>query len=174
MNNSPNHHFSYQEKRTVDMNVSLEEIEEVRNRSVSLKIKIPKEFIPKLKPKKNTIIPSPIVLSSLNLNYFSNINLVSNYSLSFDNNDPCKEMRKEMEGRIRSKTQCRCKDDTVILNTDKLLREYVNLSRKKIYNHNSCDNIIKRGSLEFWSLEREKDSSILGYLESAASKEKLL
>lgn len=174
MNNSPNHHFSYEEKRTLDMNVSLEEIREIRNRSVSLKIKIPKEFIPRLKPKRNTIIPSPVFLPSLKLSYFSNINLVSNYSLSFDNNDPCREMRKEMEGRIRSKTQCRYKDDTVILSTDKLLREYVNLSRKNIYNHKSCDNTIKRVSLEFWSLEREKDSSILGYLESAASKEKIL
>ena len=105
------------------MNNSFEEnINTCRNRSISLTIKIPKEFIPRLKPKKGTTIPSPITLSSLKVNYFSNINLSSKYSLSFDKNDPSQEMQLEMEGRIRS--------------------------------------------LEFWSLQRKKDSSILGYIES--------
>ena len=152
--------FSYQEKRLDNMNSSFEEdITTSRYRSISLTIKIPKEFIPRLKPKKSTIIPSPITLSSLKVNYFSNINLSSNYSLSFDKNDPSQEMKLEMEGRIRSKTQSRFKDDTVILSTDKLLKEYVNLSNNNI-------KVEERRSLEFWSLQRKRDSSILGYIES--------
>ena len=155
-----NSYFSYQEKRLDNMNSSFEEdITTSRNRSISLTIKIPKEFIPRLKPKKSTIIPSPITLSSLKVNYFSNINLSSNYSLSFDKNDPSQEMNLEMEGRIRSKTQSRFKDDTVILSTDKLLKEYVNISNNNI-------KVEGRRSLEFWSLQRKRDSSILGYIES--------
>ena len=156
----PEHHFSYQEKRLSNMNSSFEEeIDTSRNRSISLTIKIPNEFIPRLKPKKGTTIPSPIALSSLKVNYFSNINLSSNYSLSFEKSDPCQEMRLDMEGRIRSKTQARFKDDTVILSTDKLLKEYVNLSSTNV-------TVEGRRSLEFWSLQRKKDSSILGYIES--------
>ena len=156
----PEHHFSYQEKRLSNMNSSFEEeIDTLRNRSISLTIKIPNEFIPRLKPKKGTTIPSPIALSSLKVNYFSNINLSSNYSLSFDKSDPCQEMRLDMEGRIRSKTQARFKDDTFILSTDKLLKEYVNLYSKNV-------TVEGRRSLEFWSLQRKKDSSILGYIES--------
>ena len=158
--NIPGHHFSYQEKRLENMNNSFEEnINTCRNRSISLTIKIPKEFIPRLKPKKGTTIPSPITLSSLKVNYFSNINLSSKYSLSFDKNDPSQGMQLEMEGRIRSKTQSRFKDDTVILSTDKLLKEYVNISNNNI-------KVEGRRSLEFWSLQRKRDSSILGYIES--------
>ena len=154
----PGHHFSYQEKSLNSMNSSFEEeIDTSRNRSISLTIKIPNEFIPRLRPKKGTTIPSPIALSSLKVNYFSNINLSSNYSLSFDKSDPCQEMRLEMEGRIRSKTQARFKDDTVFLSTDKLLKEYENLYNTKMEG---------RRPLEFWSLQRKKDSSILGYIES--------
>ncbi len=72
--NIPGHHFSYQEKRLENMNNSFEEnINTCRNRSISLTIKIPKEFIPRLKPKKGTTIPSPITLSSLKVNYLQNI-----------------------------------------------------------------------------------------------------
>ena len=156
----PGHHFSYQEKSLNSMNSSFEEeIDTSRNRSISLTIKIPNEFIPRLRPKKGTTIPSPIALSSLKVNYFSNINLSSKYSLSFDKNDPSQEMQLEMEGRIRSKTQSRFKDDTVILSTDKLLKEYVNISNNNI-------KVEGRRSLEFWSLQRKRDSSILGYIES--------
>ena len=153
----------------------VEALSETRNRSLSLII--PDNFVPKLKPKKNNKCPSPVTLTSLDKKYLSNQTASSQLSMSFDGDESTlnlEEAQQENSPRFISK------DDTFFCNIDNLLKDYCvsNCGNKgKNKRLNSVSGLYfksrKSHSLKFWSMEKERTSSILSFLESTVEENNL-
>ena len=160
-----------------------------RNRSLSSIIRIPKEFVPKLKPKRSYMCPSPIRLN-LSTNFLPKEKKVqqmtkdSELALSFDEDDLNEKETNETESdnedgmscmgiimtRIRSNTINSTKDDGTLLNSKNLLKEYGNIATsnwitKMNMNKGTKDRMEHKKSICFWSMQKERASSILGFLE---------
>lgn len=161
-----------------------------RNRSLSSIIRIPKEFVPKLKPKRSYMCPSPIRLN-LSTNFLPKEKKVqqmtkeSELALSFDEDDlneketnETDDSKKDNEDdmncmriimtRIRSNTINTTKDDGTLLNSKNLLKEYGNIATSNWItkmNMNKGTKMEHKKSICFWSMQKERASSILGFLE---------
>lgn len=168
---------------------------DTRNRSLSSIIRIPKEFVPKLKPKRSCMCPSPIHLN-LSTNYLPKEKKVqqmtkdSELALSFDEDDlneketnetddSKKDNEDDMNGmriimtRIRSNTINSTKDDGTLLKSKNLLKEYSNIATsnwitKMNMNKGKNDRMEHKKSICFWSMQKERASSILGFLEMSS------
>ena len=143
---------------------------ELHNRSLSLVI--PDNFVPKLKPKKNNKCPSPVVLTTLtsvSKKYLSYQTIPTQLSLSFDGDESTLNLDDELQN---NSLRLSSKDDSFYCNIDNLLKDYSVHNNKqkgknKRINSANISNCKKRKSLslEFWSMEKERTSSILGFLE---------
>ena len=172
-----------------------------RNRSLSSIIRIPKEFVPKPKPKPPLFCPSPMLLnhSKNNLPKAKKVKQMTKeneLAISFDeddlnekenntstsskpeksqNEDNINDMRCIMN-RIRSNTVITTKDDYSLLNSKQLLKEYGNIATGDwICNINKRKDKFElqhKKSFCYWSMQKERAASILGFLEFTA-KEKV-
>ena len=143
---------------------------EQHNRSLSLAI--PDNFVPKLKPKKNYKCPSPVALTtltSMRKKYLSYQTIPTQLSLSFDGDESTLNLDDELQNNT---LRLSSKDDSFYCNIDNLLKDYSvhnnkQKSKNKRINSANISNCKKRNSLsfEFWSMEKERTSSILGFLE---------
>lgn len=145
------------EKEQNEIDVFIAE-EIIKKRSVSHCVKIPKEFVPKLKPKKSKIFPSPIgKLSSKKINTAS----VSSLSRSFDEDEYFNHKKNEFglmrnlmneyrSSRSKTLTSKTSKDDNFYYTPEKL---YKNLSAA-------------RNSFVYWTFQHERTSSIINFLEN--------
>ena len=153
----------------------VEALSETRNRSLSLII--PDNFVPKLKPKESTKCPSPVTLTSLDKKFLTNQTASSQLSMSFEGDESTLNLE---EAQQEKSPKFISKDDTFFCNIDNLLKDYCagsNGSKGKSKRLKSVSGLYftnrKSLSLKFWSMEKERTGSILGFLESTVEENNL-